>query len=63
MMAYQYQQLGPGQWTEGCGGVDAMALRALLAKEGRKEGSFTAKKDLGEGKGGKLYCILRWMCL
>ena len=27
----KYQQLGLGRWTEGCGGVGAMALR----KEGR----------------------------
>ena len=33
--AYQYQELGPGRWTEGCGGVSAMALRALRPKEGR----------------------------
>ena len=25
----------PGRWTDGCGGVGAMALRALRAKEGR----------------------------
>ena len=37
MGAYQYQQLGPGRWTDDCGGVGAMALRALRAKEGRKE--------------------------